>query len=54
MTTHKIEEIRDEFYITTYYNDDYTPSTTWNTTYKTRKGAEKRLNKHLELKTTTN
>ena len=49
MTTHKIEEIRNEFYITTFYNDDYTPSRTWDTTYKTRKGAKKRLQKHLEL-----
>ena len=49
MTTHKIEEIRNEFYITTYYNDDYTPSRTWDIAYGTRKGAEKRLNNHLEL-----
>ena len=49
MTTHKIEKIRDEFYITSYFNDGYTPSRTWNKTFKTRKGAGKRLNNHLEL-----
>jgi len=49
MTTHKIEKIRDEFYITSYFKEDYTPSHTWSKTFKTRKGAEKRLNNHLEL-----
>jgi hypothetical protein len=50
MTTQKIEQLGNEFFITTYFSDEYTPSRTWRKTYKTIKGAEKALNIHLELR----
>lgn len=49
MKTHKIEQLGNEFFITTYFNDDYTPSRTWNKSYKKRSSAEKKLQEYLEL-----
>lgn len=48
MTTIKIEQIQDEFWITTYFNDGYTSPQVWNKTFKTLKGAQRYLAKQTK------
>lgn len=49
MGTTTIEQLHDEFWITTYYNDGFTSPHVWNKTFKTRKGAEKYLSNFLQM-----
>lgn len=49
MATIKIEQLHDEFWITTYFDDGFTSPQVWNKTFKTRKGAEKCLNNFLKM-----
>lgn len=45
----RIEKLHDECFITTYFNDGYTPPTVWNKTFKTIKGAENYLREYLKM-----